>query len=396
MPLGGNLIRTFAALSFIFLVSDFIADGSAVQSDDDQSAESTAKAFLGSSYTPSDREKAGLRGPVKECRTEIIYPSQVLGEPILKASYADIYSLDGRIQRRTEYDGSKSFAYDDQGHLVSETWDGSGGPDLTYGYDSQGRLVSVVGDPDQAVTFEYDDRGRKTRIVKSELNAQSQFNAQSQLVHHPYGVYLGGIEYNDDLSVIPSEGGMVKTLYDEHDRAVESRVYDFNGQLTNRLKFTYDLSGRVAELLVTKTKPEFLVSPQPGEEVVTVPASAKAMAGDTTMTEGISYVYGDQDRVVEEDDHGGLSGDTVTKIAYNEHGDESMRTTTGSGDIDARNKPGNAPSSPAPELPEPKVEQFTYKYDSFGNWIEKADNSPATAQEPARTWSITHRLITYY
>ncbi len=94
-----------------------------------------------------------------------------------------------------------------------------------------------------------------------------------------------------------------------------------------------------------------------------------------------SYAYDDQGRVSEEHHSFGPTENMVTKITYNDHGDEAeeIRTTMN-------------PSRPAEE----DVVNFSYQYDTSGNWTERTASSPATANEPSKVWSIDHRTITYY
>src|SRR5580658_575603 len=189
----------------------------------------------------SDRERGGLRGPVEECDVKTTIPPQNPGGPTHTVSYVDKYNRDGNIYQRIDYNGSESITYDAQGRELAETWPGRSGPDVIYTYDPEGRLIGIHGEGDRTTSFEYDKQGRKTRIVRSELKASSQSTTNI------YGNYIDGFEFNDDLLVLPPDGGLSTTSFNEHDQAVETLVYDTNGALTNRLSFEYDAKGRVKE-----------------------------------------------------------------------------------------------------------------------------------------------------
>lgn len=90
----------------------------------------------------SDREKAGLRGPVKTCVEEIIYPTG-------KYVNTTEYSTDGRVLtiRTIQPDGSEwvlTNIYDTNGHLLKTVSGKVGelGAEMRYDYDETGRLLT--------------------------------------------------------------------------------------------------------------------------------------------------------------------------------------------------------------------------------------------------------------
>jgi YD repeat-containing protein len=136
----------------------------------------------------------------------------------------------------------QSLAYDTQGHLLTAAWGGPDGPirETIYTYDAQGRLIGITGEGEWSTAFEYHDQGRKTRIIRSELKASS-----SSTDNRARGVQIEN--ENAGLFVFPPVGGLVKTLFNEHDQPLESQVYAASGDLTSRLTRTYDALGRVSE-----------------------------------------------------------------------------------------------------------------------------------------------------
>jgi YD repeat-containing protein len=308
------------------------------------------------------------------------------------------YDSDGRIYQHgyVNNDGSKgleSLTYDTEGHLLRTVWDAQGGTsERIYTYDAQGRLIGITGERETSTAFEYDDQGRKTRIVKSELKASSS---------RSFGVFE-----NDDLSILPPAGGLVKTSFNESDQPIESQVYAASGDLVSRLTRTYDAKGRVAESSYVIENLEFL-SAEARERLAAEPGASEEMKmklvqllGDQRALARTSYIYDEEGRVAEKHNRMGASQETITKITYNDHGDKMEEIETTSGDL---NRPsggeGGKVSSDAPPSPSSSLKsdvRFSYQYDSVGNWIEQTVSSRSGANESFRSSTITHRTITYY
>src|SRR5215469_4418353 len=100
---------------------------------------------------------------------------------------------------------------------------------------------------------------------------------------------------------------------------------------------------------------------------------------------GAKYFYDSEGRLTKMQKRNFAFEHTKTRV-YNEHGDK----------IEEREEfRENAATSPSmregPHLPEGSVTQYAYKYDSYGNWIERV-----------MTWgdrtssSMTRRTLTYY
>jgi hypothetical protein len=118
--------------------------------------------------TISDREKAGLRGPVKTCVEETTGPPDSA-----KYSTTTEYSPDGRLltTRNTNSDGSESIrtqTYDVDGRLTKTMWGkvGEPGDESLYSYDKTGRPLTITSYPEKSgrIDFQYDEQGRKTSI----------------------------------------------------------------------------------------------------------------------------------------------------------------------------------------------------------------------------------------
>jgi len=105
----------------------------------------------------TDREETGLRGPVKTCTEETIYPG---GEYLTTTEY----SPDGRVLavRTPQTDGSEwvsSNIYNTNGHLVKTVSGklGEKGTEIRYDYDDSGRLLTTTNSSESGdrTTFDY-------------------------------------------------------------------------------------------------------------------------------------------------------------------------------------------------------------------------------------------------
>src|SRR5438105_3992868 len=98
----------------------------------------------------SEREKAGLRGPVERCTEQRVSPA-VGGIPEMKFSDTTEYDPEGRILRtsNTNPDGSKwvrTNTYDSQGRLLKTISEiaGRSAEETTYSYDEVGRIIGIT------------------------------------------------------------------------------------------------------------------------------------------------------------------------------------------------------------------------------------------------------------
>src|SRR2546425_5296454 len=121
-----------------------------------QSIETASSPPTASNIRKSDREKRGLRGPVRMC----------IGDE----SSTTEYDLNGNIlsERGTDSRGKwgMTWAYDGDGRLLKYTWSGSDGSttEQIYSYDETGRLLSITDSSGDRTDFRYDKQGRKMRV----------------------------------------------------------------------------------------------------------------------------------------------------------------------------------------------------------------------------------------
>jgi YD repeat-containing protein len=356
--------------------------------------------------TMSDREKAGLRGPVEQCFEETITPPSP-DSPETRFASTIKYDLVGRRLHfsSTLTNGSKamaSYTYDSRGHLLKTTSSEPSGPvietNYTNTYDEQGRLIGITGDGEQSSAFQYDDQGRKTRVARSELKPSPSGT-------DPRPAMMISIE-NDDLSWPPPVGGHVKTFFDERDQPTETQVYVANGHLTNRLVRRYDAMGRVAEsYFVVENIIESIVPAEDLEQLMADPAAMEEMNKQITQFRSLlgmarySYIYDAEDRIAEKHVRFGTSPEMVTKFTYNDHGDKIEEHMTTFADLSpTKSEEGSESSSTVPAFPWPQESnsRYSYQYDSFGNWTKQTGSYLSRTDDLFKISAVRHQTITYY
>jgi len=347
----------------------------------------------------SDRDKAGLRGPVKTMLDEQTFSGSD-GQRLLTTTTTE-YASDGRIlQVRTgNPDGSEwvtSYSYHSDGRLL-KTVSGKGGSapsfETTYSYDEARRLVGVkLGDKKQ-IRYQYDDKGRKS-VIES-------YDSKPLPPNTAYATHWEG----SDLGFAPYPGGTLTTIYNEHDVATGARLYDSQGTLVAHIVRTFDAKGRIVAEEQVADAPEFMIPEQLRSNLNAEQAKAVgAFVAGGLHNRGISYSYDELGRLKERRRSGGAFGEEVTVITYNEHGDKvSERTTTVMNPEVGREfrlteagtmiPVGQAQPAQPPATYET---QYDYQYDGNGNWTEQttvARSHPDAALGPG---SIRRRKLTYY
>ncbi|HSZ01137.1 MAG TPA: hypothetical protein VK788_16695 [Terriglobales bacterium] len=308
-----------------------------------------------SSVPLSDRERLGLRGPVKTCSVFVENGS----DPTEME-----YTADGRL-------------------LV---WRGNlstGKVERVYSYDGAGRLIGVTGGgADVTDEFHYDQQGKKTRV----RTVPPRPGRQNSLMG------LGSIELMYDIAEEGdglSNGGTVTTRYNDDDQPIESLVRNTQGLLLMRITHNYSNGRLVSGTLVRENldlPTEFGEGPS-GEqlsdkELRTIRAKMMEMLGQKGLARTEKSYFYDKDgriarRVMQ-------SGDEHQEIitTYNEHGDEA-------GTVQIESCFDHLPDDPKlAHLDKCRSEvRYLYEYDSHSNWIEQTIDGSS---------SVTRRKITYY
>jgi YD repeat-containing protein len=363
----------------------------------------------------SDREKAGLRGPVKQYTEETITPG-VQGDPEMRFSQTTEYDPDGRIlsTSRISTDGSKwvtTQTYDADGRMT-KTISGNAsepGTETLYTYDEAERLLSITEGSKgggSKTEFHYDEQGRKT--TTQSFDPETLKRAQgSMYAGSPWDVAVGA-------GIGVPIGGNITTIYDGNDQPTEAQIRDSEGHIVSRIVRSYDAHGRIIEEKPIQENPAWLFADRFSAEERAQLNDKQLEAMNTAMKSmfsgrsgaGISYTYDAQSRVTKIHDRN-FAFDKVTTTSYNEQGDKSEERTTLAGNstvpvgvafsVDENGTliPDKRATEPT-ELPEWLREQeirYAYQYDSYGNWTQQTVSLRST---PNETSYDLYRKLTYY
>jgi YD repeat-containing protein len=357
------------------------------------------------SVNTSDRERDGLRGPVRISLEEV-------GSDFGKTRTTNEYDLDGRLlASKSTYSGGSEWentrTYDAAGRLLrtSNKSDGSSSVQI-YSYDERGRLLSTADSNGSRTDFHYDSEGRKTE--KQTIPPRPGEMKETAV---GLGAVAGAMEGGYGLY----DGGTVTKRYDDHDLPIESKVLDSEGNLVSRVIRSYDSKGRLtaermipenweiglAKQMLAKAPEEYRTEEGLRQVTEHLKPMMKAFGRDTEK----SYTYDAQNRITETHMQSSFWCQD-TKIEYNDHGDiiEQQETLArGSSTLpfgvpfhqdEAGNLVPDKPQSELPAqpdlLPRSSLVRYAYEYDSQGNWTEQTrilqDGSTST----------TRRNLTYY
>jgi len=345
----------------------------------------------------SDRDKAGLRGPVKTVLEEQTFLGADTQQ--LLTTTTTQYAPDGRIleQRMGNSDGSEwvmSYAYHPDGRLlkiVSGKANSAPSSETTYLYDGAQRLVGMKSGDQIQVHYQYDDKGRKS-VIES-------YDSKPLPPNTAYAAHWEGT----DLGFAPYPGGTFKTSYNEQGVATGAELRDVEGTLVGHIVRNFDAEGRViAEEQAADAPqvnlPEELRSKLNPEQMKAVGAMIGGMQNSV-----ISYSYDAQGRVTERHRTGGVFGEQVIISSYNDHGDKAserqttvMRWDTGPWKLTETGAfiPEGRPNPPQPSLS--SETQYAYQYDQYGNWTEQTFASRSQPDEAFRPGTVIRRKLTYY
>jgi len=360
-----------------------------------------------SKTTVSDRERDGLRGPVK-----LWIQDELTRE----------YDRDGKILELlgVDVDGSRwgtRWTYDSNGRLVrtttivrARTYGASGevlrrGPldgtsvEQVYSYDQAGRLIGFTDGFGGRTDFRYDEQGRKTKVVTiaPQPHASSGIPESSAV-----------IDFAERGNAIRWKGGSITTLYDDRDQPTEVQIRDCHGTIVQRIVRSYDTDGRLLKEELTVegmgeiTLPKELSDRIPQEQhtatLALLKESLEALRRLQRSRHERSYSYDTQSRVAQISRHSGWHREDVA-ITYNDHGDKDAELTTyseegGEPTEFQRNADGGwIPTQfSSPEPPRQIEIRYTYQYDAHSNWTT---HTTIYTHRPAEPF-IRRRTLTYY
>ena len=353
----------------------------------------------------SDREKLGLRGPVKTV-TEVASPEpndQGQAKPSQTTSYE--FDPDGKTTLVRGKEGETEWVqvntYDGGGRLLKSTSSSAGAVyhETNYLYQEDGRLLQYVSAGVQGrieANCSYDEKGCRTAVHVFD---------QAALEGTRKGAYSGSPWTAAASGHGVPDGGQVRMRFDEREQPLEAEVLSVNGQVVQRISRSYDAAGRLSEEKQIVENPEYMVPAGVRAQMLLRPGASlgglreqlsKFFGGSDGLTR-ISYRYDEEGRPVERVTRRAPFFEEIKTTRYNEQGEgiEERMTTTGAHGAKLDEQGNVVPSVSPPPGPQQSVVRYNYRYDEHGNWIEQCTTheGPDGQQRPVMK---RVRTITYY
>jgi YD repeat-containing protein len=373
----------------------------------------------GSGTMISDRQKAGLRGPVRSVEDERTYPAITSGDgtvdPELKSWKKAEYDREGRISAIWGRDSSREhglgaalyvtrYSYDAAARLQKTTREKDGVLDgeTIYRYDDRGRLESITNskDPGNPIAFRYDADGRKSKVaIAKPVEPPEGLGERTAVSYSPE--YLFEVETSSPS--VP-DGGSAVTLYDDQDRPIEVQTRNTSGGIMFRMQRVYDDQGHVLE---EKTSMDDVLSMIPAAEqkkmmdqggvsaqefrdqvAPELREQVAKLLGGSEMS-SIKYTYDAQGRETLKIHKAMGQIEQRVETSYNEHGDVAKETWQDT---------NRATPDDANDRTTTITEQiYSYKYDSYGNWTVKSTSSRKLPDGVLKdSGDVDRRTIEYY
>jgi RHS repeat-associated protein len=266
------------------------------------------------------------------------------------------YNEDDQLLTAGDASGTYTYMYDALGREVTQkdVWNLT----LTMGYDAANRLTTIADSLGGLVTDTYDNANRVTERQFTDTNS----HALSAGYSYNAGDELTGVSRYSDASETTLVGS-TSYGYDAARRVTSDTHKNGGGTTLDALTYTYDNDGRVTA------------------EVSTLGGSTSYgydSAGQLTLAGTTSFVY---DAEGNRDPHGfvtlpgnELQTDGTWNYAYDAEGNETQKANIASGQVwlysydnaDRLTKAEHKPSATGAV-----DERIVYKYDVFGDRIEK-------------------------
>jgi len=338
----------------------------------------------------TDRDRFGLRGPVKFCQLQRTWYSRGCGpDACQREERNDVrvveFRPDGALERQwyknpppNSSEWTNFYDYNDGNQLTTERVEQGGMITITklYAYDSSGRISQIImpdkdGQQRVAETYSYDADGRKKKIVHIDPQVSSRNCGM-----------MFGVDGTEAAYGSPGAAS-ITSVYDEHGRPIEHFFHDSGGKLITLIYLRHDERGNLVEEVCSQQKlpPEMLAQITPEQlEVVRM-----------LFTFRRHHRYDEHDRRIETSSNMAPNDMDLETLAYNEHGDVITKMSESShAEYDFREE-GTLTPKPDSTRSHRSETQFRYQYDPHGNWIEKIAETPG-----GPICGLDRRTITYF
>ena len=355
----------------------------------------------------SDRERAGLRGPVKTVTEYYDWPG---GTPDQQMSTTTEYDVAGRVVSVTTGSASSQqvtrHVYSPQGKLLKTVTSKASQvvQETKYAYGPSGRMTSQKSQGEHqntAVAYEYDGKGRRSSLEPAEPKRSDV----------AYGVHNDGSDGSFLVKAKAICGAIeacakIKTTYNERDVPEEFELLEAGGRLITRWVRDFDQNGNVVGERVAEESVDLMLPTQIRREVEDDKISPEQAAAfgkifGAMFKSSSRFEYDQDNRLRRSVVSNGVEGEEVTTITYNEKGDratERVERSGGSG-FSGTVTPQGTILPDATQTPIPGSQQdtrYSYVYDGHGNWTERVTELRSKAEDEFRRSGTLRRTLTYY
>jgi YD repeat-containing protein len=349
--------------------------------------------------TMTDRERYGLRGPVKSCQVHRVWYSCGGTDSCDRQERSDTsiteFHSNGSLQRQihTNPDGSmwtSLYEYDGRGLLVlmksdsarDETWT------RRYEYDSQERIVRLTtrsnGRDHVAETYTYSDAGRKTKTIHVDEQAQ-----RTDTTH------FYGIEGTDTNYSAPGTF-TVTTIYNEHANALQLLFHDKDARRLSHVDFDYDEAGNLIEEAQFRDGDMLPAELLAGLNPAQLETGRALFGGAGEPFTRLRHHYDEHGRRIESTNQFTAMNVDRRLLTYNEHGDPSQEVFEQEHADFQVDDAGRIPDTTSNQRASRSEARFRYQYDDGGNWMEKIVDARSRADQDFLVSSTERRIITYF
>src|SRR6266487_590192 len=327
----------------------------------------------------SDLARWELRGPVRTLRTEFAEWNPETGDwwP-LKNRFVATFRADGQLSEIEHYnpDGSvprEVRVYDDAGRVTEDQWWSNGilTRRVVHTYDASGRsasaaTVDVDGTKHDTERSQYDENGRKTKVVFLPVQETSGATCSTGSCGTMYGVEGTDVAYSAPGATTSA------TIYDEHERPSEIVFNDASNALVSRVVFSRDHEGRVLSERMEFASTGGLVGAaidanMPTDERASLMDLLKTVFEDHTFSLA-TYAYDEKGHRTETVRRMGTLSEERVSVRYDDfdnpveevRSDVSREMRMDDGVVKTEDKPSHV-----------QHVRFEYQYDAHGNWTER-------------------------
>lgn len=343
----------------------------------------------------TDRQRWGLRGPVRSCRNERTLYSRRCGAEACETeerSFATVaeFHPNGALARQWHLnpDGSEwtsSYEYDYEGRMLALRTEDEA---RVYEYDSAGRLARGITrgkDGSERVTesYSYDSAGRKKKTLHVDLAAQ-----------RPGAGYFWAVEGTDSSYSAPGTA-TVTTVFDDRDRPVGLLLADVEDRFLTQVEFRYDEAGNLVEEATTNTEqtlPPAWVKEMTPAQLETMRALL-GIAGEPVRR---LHRYDQHGRRIETRSPTGPLGENRKTVTYNELGDQAEEIVESTYFERGFDQEGRFSDQPTSEKVTRTEARFLYDYDNRGNWVKRVIEGRGAPEQDFTESSAELRTLANY